>query len=154
MKKSGILNAELAWVVSLMGHGDRLMVVDAGFPIPEGVQRIDLAITGGKPPLTEVVGAILEELYVESYVIAHEFNATLNVSNLGPGTDVLNKLLDLFKTEYEAENQPPRPREKAAKQQTCSHAELKQMAGECVAVVRTGECTPYANVCLISGVTF
>jgi D-ribose pyranase len=35
-----------------------------------------------------------------------------------------------------------------------SHDELKRMSGRARAIVRTGECTPYGNVVLASGVTF
>ncbi len=35
-----------------------------------------------------------------------------------------------------------------------SHAEFKRMSARARAVVRTGECTPYANVVLTSGVIF
>jgi len=34
------------------------------------------------------------------------------------------------------------------------HEEFKQLTGSAVAVVRTGECTPYSNVILHSGVVF
>jgi len=34
------------------------------------------------------------------------------------------------------------------------HSELKDLTGRAVAVVRTGEFTPYANVILVSGVVF
>ncbi len=34
MKRNGILNADLAHVLASLGHGDGLLVVDAGFPIP------------------------------------------------------------------------------------------------------------------------
>src|SRR5918997_845470 len=35
-----------------------------------------------------------------------------------------------------------------------SHDELKRLSARARAVVRTGECTPYHNVILVSGVTF
>ena len=34
------------------------------------------------------------------------------------------------------------------------HEEFKQMSESAIAIVRTGECTPYYNVVLISGVTY
>ena len=34
MKQGGILNAELSHAIACLGHGDGLLVVDAGFPIP------------------------------------------------------------------------------------------------------------------------
>ena len=35
-----------------------------------------------------------------------------------------------------------------------AHEELKRLTANARAVVRTGECTPYANIVLIAGVTF
>ncbi|MCB0052122.1 MAG: D-ribose pyranase, partial [Caldilinea sp.] len=35
MKKSGILNADIAAVVASMGHFDTITVADAGLPIPD-----------------------------------------------------------------------------------------------------------------------
>jgi len=35
-----------------------------------------------------------------------------------------------------------------------THEELKILSAEAVAIVRTGEFTPYANVILVSGVVF
>ena len=38
--------------------------------------------------------------------------------------------------------------------QTVSHEEFKRRSATARAVVRTGECTPYANIMLIAGVAF
>ena len=35
-----------------------------------------------------------------------------------------------------------------------THEELKQASRSARAIIRTGECTPYANICLWSGVAF
>jgi D-ribose pyranase len=35
-----------------------------------------------------------------------------------------------------------------------SHEEFKRLCGHARAMVRTGECTPYANIILRAGVTF
>ena len=32
--------------------------------------------------------------------------------------------------------------------------EFKKLSGDCKAVMRSGECTPYANIILYAGVTF
>ena len=38
--------------------------------------------------------------------------------------------------------------------QTVSHDEFKRLTQQARVMVRTGECTPYANVILVAGVTF
>ncbi|PIW12307.1 MAG: D-ribose pyranase, partial [Candidatus Infernicultor aquiphilus] len=35
-----------------------------------------------------------------------------------------------------------------------SHEELKELSKQARAIIRTGECSPYANIILISGVIF
>ena len=62
MKRGTILNPELSRVVAALGHGDAVVVADAGLPIPPGVARIDLAFAPGKPRFMEVLEALLARL--------------------------------------------------------------------------------------------
>jgi D-ribose pyranase len=131
MKKHGILQHELAHVIATLGHTDSLVIADAGLPIPQGVQRIDLAVTGGIPRFADVTRAVLDEVQVERAVIAREMRVkspTLHAELLA--------LLGAIPVDE------------------VSHDEFKQMTRQARAVVRTGEFTPYANVILISGVVF
>lgn len=77
MKKRGILQPEIIQVIASMGHGDSLVIADAGLPIPEGVRRIDLALCEGVPSFIQTLKAILEELEVESAVMASEASESL-----------------------------------------------------------------------------
>jgi D-ribose pyranase len=38
--------------------------------------------------------------------------------------------------------------------ETLSHDDVKRLSARAKAVVRTGECSPYANIVLVAGVTF
>lgn len=134
MKRSMLLNAEISMLVASMGHGDMVVVGDAGLPIPTGAgapQRIDLALCPGVPSLDQTLTAILSELQVEHAFIAHE--ALQGDSKVLPAWCASRSALDI---------------------QTISHAELKALCHGARAVIRTGECTPYANMVLVSGVTF
>jgi len=131
MKKQGVLHAGLSEMIASMGHGDLLVIGDAGLPVPPGVPCIDLAVCCGLPPMLEVTRAVAGELQVEEIVVADELLArddTLPAS-----------LRDLFPE---------------ARFRHISHRELKRLSEQARAVVRTGECTPYHNVVLASGVTF
>ena len=75
MKKTTLLNSHLSQVIASMGHTDMLVISDAGFPVPPGVQRIDLAVTAGLPSLLDVVRAVAAELEVERVTIATELQA-------------------------------------------------------------------------------
>lgn len=131
MKKHGILNDRLSGVIAEMGHTDMLVVADAGLPCPIDVERIDLAVTRDLPRFMDVVRAIAGELVVEKVVIASETELAQ------PG--LVTELRQLF-PHIAVESIP--------------HVEFKLLSLDARAVVRTGECTPYANVILISGVNF
>jgi len=129
MKKSGILNSQLNRVISEMGHRDMLIIADAGLPIPKEVERIDLALKSGVPSFMEVLQAILSELEIEEAYVAKE------IKEKNPQT--LNLVSSLI-----------------GEVKFITHEELKELSKQARAIVRTGECSPYANIILISGVTF
>ncbi|MDA7416842.1 D-ribose pyranase [Xenophilus arseniciresistens] len=130
MKRTPLLHAELSQVIAAMGHGDMLMIGDAGLPIPDGPRRIDLALTLGVPRLHEVLDAVLSELTVESAVVAQEA--------LAPG-----------------QTRPQwYPAALDVAPQIVPHTEFKQRGAKARAFVRTGECTAYANILLVAGVSF
>ncbi len=131
MKKTGLLNQPLSAVIAGMGHGDTLVIGDCGLPIPAGVQRIDLALIAGAPGFLQTLQAVLLELQVESAAIASEMPAQ------SPAL-------------YEA----LLPQLGGVAVEQVTHARFKEMTAKAVAVVRTGECTPYANIILTSGVVF
>src|ERR1700761_8426316 len=72
MKRTTLLHAELSEVIARLGHGDLLVIGDAGLPIPDGPRRIDLALTANVPRFHEVLAAVLSEMKVERAVIATE----------------------------------------------------------------------------------
>jgi D-ribose pyranase len=138
MKKSGLLHPELCHVIAMLGHTDRVVIADAGLPIPEGVLRIDLAYTAGQPPLLNVLEAVLQDMEVEGATLALEMQ-TLTPKALYK--KVLRRLEEL-------------PKVKKQGVDFISHEDFKAQALRAKAIIRTGEMTPYANVILQSGVTF
>ncbi|GAL24430.1 carbohydrate transport protein [Vibrio variabilis] len=44
MRTERILHPELAKALAQLGHGDIVLVTDAGFPIPADANRVDLGI--------------------------------------------------------------------------------------------------------------
>lgn len=116
-----------------MGHTDKLVVCDAGLPIPAGHTVVDLALTVNIPRFLETLDVVLQELQVEQAVVAEEMRSVSG--------DIFDAVADLL-PEVEMITLP--------------HERFKDyMNGEGnVFFVRTGEATPYANIILISGVTF
>ena len=139
MKKHALLTAPLSHVIATMGHTDPLVVGDAGLPIPAAPERIDLAVCQGVPRFMDVVRAITEEMQIERVIMAREF------AEVSPALHA--ELLAHLQHIAEAQN-------KAIVFDYVSHEEFKLATHTSKAVVRTGECTPYANVIFVSGVVF
>ena len=72
MKKQGILNSDISRVLSYMGHTDCIAVGDCGLPIPDEVERIDLALEFGVPSFMDVLRVITKDMKVEKIVLAEE----------------------------------------------------------------------------------
>ena len=135
MKRNRLLNSEVSYEISRIGHTASITLCDAGLPIPTGAKRIDLAIESGYPSFIRTLDAMLSELMVEEIVVAneiHEHNQT-----------VFDQMMGLFETH----SMTPKVTE-------IPHEEFKKRTRDSEAIVRTGECTPYANVILKSGVVF
>ncbi|BDQ38687.1 D-ribose pyranase [Pseudodesulfovibrio nedwellii] len=139
MKNSKLINAEVSYVVASLGHFDGLTICDAGLPIPSDVQRIDLAVTEGVPSFMDVVKTIISEMEVQEVEFAEEFKSV--------SPDLHRELL-YFLRSVETERGKPIP------VSYVSHEVFKENTRESVAVVRTGEFTPYANVTIKAGVAF
>ncbi|CAN5550714.1 D-ribose pyranase [soil metagenome] len=131
LKKLGVLNHRISDVIAQMGHGDQLVVADAGLPIPVDVERIDMALAAGVPSILQVLEAVTIELQVEQIVVADELLASRGalpreLSRMFPDAEIAS----------------------------ISHEAFKERCAQARAVIRTGECTPFANVILVGGVTF
>lgn len=139
MKKGVLLNSPISSVISRLGHTDKITIADAGLPIPSSVERIDLALTQGIPNFMSVLQTITHEMQVEAVMLAEEIK-TINPS-------LFNEILSyLYLLEQE--------QKKSIQIMYVSHEAFKKQLTENKAVIRTGECTPYANIVLFSGVTF
>ncbi|MEU0671793.1 D-ribose pyranase [Streptomyces sp. NPDC006172] len=129
MRKAGILNRHLAGALAELGHGDGVLVCDAGMPIPDGPRVVDLAFRAGVPSFAEVLEGLLDELVVEGATAASEVRAA---------NPAASALLD---GHFPGLTLVP-------------HERLKELSARARLVVRTGEARPYANVLLRCGVFF
>jgi D-ribose pyranase len=127
VKKSGILNPDLAYGLAKLGHKQWLYIVDCGTPLPPEVPVVDLSLVFGVPSFPQVLDAILAEIVIEASVRAAE--ATDHpvagwIAERGLQPDLI------------------------------SHEELKSRIRNASLVIRTGEASPYANIGLRCGVPF
>ncbi|HDR1790218.1 TPA: D-ribose pyranase [Pasteurella multocida] len=139
MKKNALLNAPLSQVIATLGHTDSLTICDAGLPIPKQVERVDLALSAGVPSFLQTFHAVVTEMFVERAIIAEE----IKEKNPKILTALLNSLAQL---EQQQGNQ--------VEVQYVSHDTFKTYTHASKAIVRSGECSPYANIILYSGVPF
>jgi D-ribose pyranase len=131
MKKTPLLHSALSHAIARLGHGDMIVIADAGLPVPEGTPCIDLAVTRGVPAFTQVLAAVLSEMQVERIIVARELRAR--------SAAMYGEIVAAFP---------------ALTAEEIAHEELKALTRHARAVVRTGEFTPYANIVLVAGVVF
>ena len=139
MKKKMLLNSEISYVISKMGHTDSLTIGDCGLPVPDAVKRIDLAVAKGIPEFISVLSAVLDELSIEKVILASE------IINSSPSMhdQILEKIKEAEKNE-----------KRSIEIEYVAHEEFKKRTENSKAVIRTGEFKPFSNIILISGVTF
>jgi len=147
MKTHGILHCDLAKAIAALGHKDMLAIVDRGFPFPRHEQTacIDLAVGRNVPRVADVLSTVLEELEIESAILAKE-------------TELESpEAFAVFQRLLASVSNKGRP----VAQEAIPHAELRDLVlngalegKEMKAMVRTGEFTPFANIILVSGVVF
>ena len=66
MQRQGILNSHIAKVLADLGHTDTICISDCGLPVPEGVQKIDLALDFAVPSFEQVVSIIAKHMKSEA----------------------------------------------------------------------------------------
>jgi D-ribose pyranase len=128
VKKQGILHPALSHLLASTGHTDYFTVTDRGFPVPDGPERIDLALVDDLPTVLDVIKAVMAEWEIDRVVITRE------MTEASPQRiDELRELLGDVPLEI------------------VTHLELKSLAQSGKATVRTGDSCPYANLILVSG---
>jgi len=129
MKETGAINRGIDAAISKQGHGDLLMVTDAGFAIPLGVEVIDLSLDENKPMVLEVLEMLKKYFSVEKMIMANE------TKNISP--TLFSNISKAFGDGVPVE--------------TIEHSALKEMSKTVKAIIRTGDFTAYGNVILVSG---
>ena len=129
MKEVGVINRSIAKVLSEQGHQDLLMVVDAGFAIPNEVECIDISL-GENSPMVLTVLAELKKFYsVEKMILASQTKAT--------SPSLFDAISKSFGDKIPVD--------------IVDHSDLKLLSKTVKAIIRTGDFTAYGNVILVSG---
>lgn len=128
MKKSGIINAELMYELTSLRHTDKMVICDAGYPIPRDAVVVDVSLKENMPRVMNVLPLILNEIIVEKYVI---FDLAKQVNQ---------PLYKYFKNTFT----------NAQECQEVSMSEFQKLAEDAKFYIRTGDVTPCANILLVS----
>ena len=129
MKETGIVNRHIAAAISEQGHGDLLLVADAGFAIPKHVEVIDISLAENVPMVMDLLEELNKFFSVEKMYMSKE------TEEISPS--LFKKVSAAFGENVEVETLP--------------HAEMKKLSREVKAAIRTGDFTAYGNVILVSG---
>lgn len=127
MKKSGILNAKLLGELAKLRHKDKLVICDAGFPIPAGANVVDVSLVAGIPDFITTLNAVLNEMIFEKY----ECFSNMQEKNPEYYGYLKEKLVQQEKQEADM----------AQFREDCADAKLN---------IRTGELKPCSNLMLVS----
>jgi D-ribose pyranase len=129
MKEIGMINGEIDSALNRQGHMDLMMVVDAGFPCPDHVEIIDIAVSEGVPAILDVLAELKKYHSVEKIVMAQD------TQDHNP--TYFDKVSKSFGDGVELEVIP--------------HTELKKRSHDVKTIIRTGDFTAWGNVMLVSG---
>lgn len=128
MLEKGFINRNIAKMIAEQGHGDLLMVVDAGFAIPKGLEVVDLSLKENVPSVTDIMSELSEYYSVERIIVAEETKEH-NPSLLTK----VNKIWGMPTNDF------------------VLHTELKALSCKVKGIIRTGDFTSFANFILVSG---
>ena len=98
-----------------------------------------MALTQGVPTFMQVLGVVTQEMQVEAAILATEiqqYNPQLHETLLKHIEQLQQHQGNCIDVRY------------------VSHEQFKKQTADSQAVIRSGECSPYANIILCAGVTF
>lgn len=121
-----IAHPQLASLLARFRHANAIAILDAPFPSYPGVETVELIVTRGLPTIPQLLDVILDEHEVSSIVMAEEFRSVVDPQ---VQQEYLTHLRDIPTT-------------------WVAHTRFKEMVGDCLGIVHTGDPVPYSNVIL------
>ena len=130
-KTNKILNVKLSSVITGLRWGEVIVIADAGLPVPEGVETLDISICEGKPVLEDILPLIEESLVIDKVIVATEMEKVNKVK--------FNYVKEMFAEKFE----------------TMGNLDWEEKyLPVAKLVVLTGETSPYGNVVFVGGLDF
>ncbi len=127
-RASALLNPHVASLLRRLGHTDWLIIPDKGFPIPPGVETVDLSLSADIPTVPQVIAAIEAAFPFDRLICAEE----------------LKRAAPRRFEEYQriAGDRPV---------ETFPHVVFKEIAARARGCLRSADSTPFGNVILVCG---
>lgn len=129
MKRSGIINGQLASLLARFRHVNSIAIVDGPFPTYPNVETVDLAVTKGFPTIPQILDQILPLLDISGLYLATEFEISVDP-----------KIVTEYKSHYGGVSPT-----------LITHEEFKRRVGQTLGIIHTGDPIPYSSVILTSG---
>ena len=129
MFESKLLNTKIIQALANSGHTDEIIVCDAGFPIPNEVETIDISLTDNIPTIRETLNVMKAYFSVEKVILANE--------TFEHNPSYFEEVSTLFGNNVEVEKIP--------------HSEFKKRSKLVKVIIRTGDFTAWGNILLVSG---
>lgn len=129
-----LLNPEVARLVKRIGHTQALIICDLGFPIPDGVPTVNMALSPGIPTVLDIMDAIAADFSFDRIICAQELVQT--AERLATHTERVAAL---------------RTRAAGKPVESYPHAELKQLARHASGCIRSADRLAFGNIILIGG---
>jgi D-ribose pyranase len=130
MLKHGILNPALLELLGRFRHTNTIVIADRGFPSWPSVPTIDLSLVDNIPTVEQVLLALLPTCSIGAAVRAKEFKSHNSAATISAAEKLLRT--HGIKLTYE------------------KHATLKKRVPSALALIRTADTSPYANIILES----
>lgn len=132
MLKQGILHPGLLSLLARCAHGSKIALVDSGFGIPQGPERVDLAFLPNIPTTLQVLDGVLAQFSIEKAIITQE----------------IHEMAPEYLKEIEKRISPN-------KLEFIPWSEFKPMISTCDGVVRSGDHAVHAgNIILVGGCVY
>ena len=128
MLRSGIVNPQLLALLARTRHTNTLVIADRGFPSWPQIEIVDLSLSDNIPTVLQVLTAIKAGWHFKQAWMAHEFCENCLPEDLA----AISALVEPDAICFE------------------SHAALKLRVPLATGIIRTADCTPYANIILES----
>lgn len=129
LTETGILNRDIAAHLSKMGHGDIMLITDAGLAVPNTMDVIDLSISQNNPTTLVVLDELLKHFSVEKIFLSQ------SLVEVNPSRK--SEICSRFGDDVEVEIVP--------------HQVLREeLTKKAKFVIRSGDFTAFSNIVLVS----